>query len=1012
MAGLAGGKNRVAAPPIMMTLLKLTATGCQNCDNFRLAICMVVGHFGTHKKQARLHAMKINILFRFLALLVALNSLAASTTQAQVLLQENFTFTGPLTSNGWTAVSGTGSNASSAAAPGLTYSNLPSSGVGNAASLTTSGEDDRKQFGTTNTTGDIYASFLVNLSAAQATGDYFFTIGTGASTFTSRIFARSSGAGFQLGVQKSSTTPATYATNVYTLGTTYLVALKVTRAAGSGIASLWVDPPLGASETAPLVQNSAGSDPGSIDSVYLRQGSAGNAPTLRLGNILVGTTWVSVTPLATTAPSITSFTPSSGLVGDTVTINGINFGTAPGVKFNSIAAASSVNPAGTQITATVPSGATTGPITVEVAGEPTATSATNFTVIAPGTPILKLSTHTIAGLNATAGSPSVATNYTVTGTNLGVTPVTITPDSALLEVGTNGTNFASTLDLTPSGGTVSNTIFLRVVATNVVTNYSALVSHVSGSASNSLSVSGAITNPAPALVLNPTNLTGFTATVEAPSASQTFTVTGSNLTNNVTVTAPTGFEVASDGLTWSNVASLAQVAGSASGTISVRMAATNVFGARSGSVTAVSTSLTNRVSVSGSIPVPNIPGQVYWNFDTNTPTTGTGGDYSSWTFGPLTQNNNNGTNTPLLNATSASSGYTNPFNVLASGTNNAGAAARTGALVPEAGATNGSAFFQVEIVVPSSTTTSITNISFGSRSTGTGPAAFSIRSSADDFAADAATNSLGTNSTWAMYSASVSIALSSGTNTLRIYGYNGAGNPTANTANWRIDDLTLALGTGTGPTPPSGLSYTPSSVSGVVGTAITNMVPTVTGTVTNYSVSPTLPAGLSINPTSGVISGAPTAAAASASYTVTASNAGGSTTASVTIAAISAYDAWATSYSLAGADALPAADPDKDGLNNNLEYAFGTNPTVSNASLLSATTTSGNMTVTWIERDSGFTYAVQSTDNLATAPFVNDGTVTVSTSGSQAGVPTGYTRKQFTVPASNNKFFRVRATPN
>ena len=125
----------------------------------------------------------------------------------------------------------------------------------------------------------------------------------------------------------------------------------------------------------------------------------------------------------------------------------------------------------------------------------------------------------------------------------------------------------------------------------------------------------------------------------------------------------------------------------------------------------------------------------------------------------------------------------------------------------------------------------------------------------------------------------------------------------------------------------------------------------------------------------------------------------------------SAYDAWAAGYSLSGASALPTADPDNDGLNNNNEYAFGTNPTLSNASLMSATTSAGNMTVTWIERNSGFTYAVQSTVNLTTTAFANDGSVTPTTSGNQAGVLSGYTRKQFTVAASNNKFFRVRATP-
>jgi hypothetical protein len=86
-----------------------------------------------------------------------------------------------------------------------------------------------------------------------------------------------------------------------------------------------------------------------------------------------------------------------------------------------------------------------------------------------------------------------------------------------------------------------------------------------------------------------------------------------------------------------------------------------------------------------------------------------------------------------------------------------------------------------------------------------------------------------------------------------------------------------------GPIAPSSLSYTPSSISGTVEVAISSLTPTVTGTVDTYSVSPALPSGLSINASSGVISGTPTTIAASASYTVTASNSGGSTTAAVTV---------------------------------------------------------------------------------------------------------------------------------
>src|SRR5580692_10847996 len=47
-------------------------------------------------------------------------------------------------------------------------------------------------------------------------------------------------------------------------------------------------------------------------------------------------------------------------------------------------------------------------------------------------------------------------------------------------------------------------------------------------------------------------------------------------------------------------------------------------------------------------------------------------------------------------------------------------------------------------------------------------------------------------------------------------------------------------------TAPSGLSYGAASISAHVNQAITNDVPTVTGTVTSYTVSPALPAGLSL----------------------------------------------------------------------------------------------------------------------------------------------------------------------
>ncbi len=84
--------------------------------------------------------------------------------------------------------------------------------------------------------------------------------------------------------------------------------------------------------------------------------------------------------------------------------------------------------------------------------------------------------------------------------------------------------------------------------------------------------------------------------------------------------------------------------------------------------------------------------------------------------------------------------------------------------------------------------------------------------------------------------------------------------------------------------PPSGLTYPQTTISATVGQAITADTPTVTGTVTSYAVSPALPAGLAIDTSAGTISGTPTVATASATYVVTASNASGSTTATIQIA--------------------------------------------------------------------------------------------------------------------------------
>lgn len=84
--------------------------------------------------------------------------------------------------------------------------------------------------------------------------------------------------------------------------------------------------------------------------------------------------------------------------------------------------------------------------------------------------------------------------------------------------------------------------------------------------------------------------------------------------------------------------------------------------------------------------------------------------------------------------------------------------------------------------------------------------------------------------------------------------------------------------------PPAALSYISATADYTKGVAIAANNPfSAGGAVTSYSISPALPAGLSLSAGTGVISGTPTAVTAKTSYTVTASNSAGSTTGTLTI---------------------------------------------------------------------------------------------------------------------------------
>lgn len=87
--------------------------------------------------------------------------------------------------------------------------------------------------------------------------------------------------------------------------------------------------------------------------------------------------------------------------------------------------------------------------------------------------------------------------------------------------------------------------------------------------------------------------------------------------------------------------------------------------------------------------------------------------------------------------------------------------------------------------------------------------------------------------------------------------------------------------------PPSVLTYVNNPFSFKVGQAVSNQIPTYTGTIVNCSVpsGPFLPAGLTID-NSCIISGTPTATQAATNHTILASNAFGSTNSTINITVV------------------------------------------------------------------------------------------------------------------------------
>jgi hypothetical protein len=189
--------------------------------------------------------------------------------------------------DGWINTSGGGTN-------NIPVSNAATNGL---VSLTTSGQDVRKLFdgAASFNTLSVYFTADINVSAAQATGDYALHLGDGSITgFFARMYIKSSGTGYVLAEGTSSGAAVTYGTTVLPFNTVQRVLVRYDFVAGgttNDTGALYVNPTSadGTGDTPYVLATTTGTDATAISSFSLRQGTAGSAATLTVDNIVANT---------------------------------------------------------------------------------------------------------------------------------------------------------------------------------------------------------------------------------------------------------------------------------------------------------------------------------------------------------------------------------------------------------------------------------------------------------------------------------------------------------------------------------------------------------------------------------------------------------------------------------------------------------------------------------------------------------------------------------------------------
>lgn len=238
---------------------------------------------------------------------LSLSILTITLSLAQA--SDPFLGTGSLNANGWLTHSGTAGQ-QTITAGSLTFSGMTSQG--NRTQIIAGNTEDINLASAADITGVAYYSLLMNVTTAtglvantDASGAYFVHTSQGAgaapgTTFQAKLCIKAGSVAdtFNLGIfNTASTGTPTFSITDFNIATTYLIVVKYDF--GTNTASLWVNPAIGGTETAPTITNNTGTAaaPTQIRAIAIRQAGTAAAGTgsIDIDEIRLGTTWAYVT---------------------------------------------------------------------------------------------------------------------------------------------------------------------------------------------------------------------------------------------------------------------------------------------------------------------------------------------------------------------------------------------------------------------------------------------------------------------------------------------------------------------------------------------------------------------------------------------------------------------------------------------------------------------------------------------------------------------------------------------